>query len=211
MTFFESEEQIDEIYAKILNCISSINKLPDNNALYDYLFVKTQIKPADLLIVFGTTYGFDEYVEGILKLYNEGFVKTILLTGGKDRTNSHKPESEMMLDCLKSFNLKCDILIEDKSVNTGENLAFSIPILQKHFGKIENIKSIIGLGKDFVARRFLMTMAKYFPTAEKMFYPINVFHCDKSNWYNNNILYQKCLNEWHKIPIYLKKGYIVEI
>ena len=159
------------------------------NDIYEYLFVTTPIKPADLLIVFGTTYGFDEYVEGILKLYNEGYVKTILLTGGKDSTNSYKAESEMMLDCLKSFNLKCDILIEDKSVNTGENLAFSIPILQKHFGKIENIKSIIGLGKDFVARRFLMTMAKYFPTAEKMFYPINVFHCDKSNWYNNNVLY----------------------
>ena len=47
------------------------------------LFITTPIKPADLLIVFGTTYGFDEYVEGILKLYNEGFVKTILLTGEK--------------------------------------------------------------------------------------------------------------------------------
>ena len=55
-----------------------------------------------------------------------------------------------------------------------------------------------------------MTMAKYFPTAEKMFYPINVFHCDKSNWYNNNVLYQKCLNELQKLPIYLDKGYIAE-
>lgn len=85
-----------------------------------------------------------------------------------------------------------------------------MPILQKHFGDIENIKSIIGLGKDFVARRFLMTMAKYFPTAEKMFYPINVFHCDKSNWYKNNVLCQKCLNELQKLPIYLDKGYIAE-
>lgn len=33
--------------------------------------------------MFGATYGFDEYVKGILKLYNEGFVKTILLTGEK--------------------------------------------------------------------------------------------------------------------------------
>ena len=73
--------------------------------IYDYLFITTPIKPADLLIVFGTTYGFNEYVEGILKLYNEGFVKTILLTGGKDRTNSYKAESEIMLDCLQPFNL----------------------------------------------------------------------------------------------------------
>ena len=186
-------------------------KYMDYNAIYDYLFITTPIKPADLLIVFGTTYGFDEYVEGILKLYNEGYVKTILLTGGKDSTNSYKAESEMMLDFLQPFNLKCDILIEDKSTNTGENLQFSLPLLEKEFGKVENIKLIIGLGKNFVARRFLMTMAKYFPTAEKMFYPINVFHCDKSNWYNNKVLYQKCLNELQKLPIYLDKGYIVEI
>ena len=181
------------------------------NEIYDYLFIRTPIKPADLLIVFGTTYGFDEYIEGILKLYNKGLAKTILLTGGKDRTGSDKAESKIMLDCLKQFDLQRDILIEDKSTNTGENLAFSIPILQKHFGKIENIRSIIGLGKDFVGRRFLMTMKKYFSYAELMFYPINVFHCDKNNWYNNYVLYQKCINEYKKIPIYLQKGFIANI
>ena len=103
---------------------------------------------------------------------------------------------------------KAKILLENNSANTSENLQFSLPLLEKEFGKVENIKSIIGLGKDFVARRFLMTMAKYFPTAEKMFYPINVYNVNKENWYKNKELYQKCLNELQKLPIYLKKRYI---
>ena len=172
--------------------------------IYDYLFIKTPIKPADLLIVFGTTYGIDKYVDGICDIVERKLTKTILLTGKNESENIYNH----LIQRDKNILDKAKVLLENNSTNTGENLQFSLPLLKKEFGKVENIKSIIGLGKDFVARRFLMTMAKYFPTAEKMFYPINVFHCDKSNWYNNNVLYQKCLNELHKIPIYLKKRYI---
>ena len=174
--------------------------------IYDYLFIKTPIKPADLLIVFGTTYGIDKYVDGICDIVERKLTKTILLTGKNESENIYNH----LIQRDKNILDKAKVLLENNSTNTGENLQFSLPLLEKEFGKVENIKSIIGLGKDFVARRFLMTMAKYFPTAERMFCPINVFHCDKSNWYNNNILYQKCLNEWHKIPIYLEKGYIAE-
>ena len=165
--------------------------------IYDYLFIKTPIKPADLLIVFGTTYGIDKYVDGICDIVERKLTKTILLTGKNESENIYNH----LIQRDKNILDKAKVLLENNSTNTGENLQFSLPLLKKEFGKVENIKSIIGLGKDFVARR-------YFPTAEKMFYPINVFHCDKSNWYNNNVLYQKCLNELHKIPIYLKKRYI---
>ena len=177
------------------------------NDIYEYLFVTTPIKSADLLIVFGTTYGFDEYVEGICDIVERKLTKTILLTGKNESENIYNH----LIQRDKNILDKAKVLLENNSTNTGENLQFSLPLLEKEFGKVENIKSIIGLGKDFVARRFLMTMAKYFPTTEKMFYPINVYNVNKENWYNNKVLYQKCLNEWHKIPIYLEKGYIVEI
>ena len=97
-----------------------------------------------------------------------------------------KNESENIYNYLiqKDKNIldKAKILIENKSTNTGENLQFSLPLLEKEFGKIENIKSIIGLGKNFVGRRFLMTMAKYFPNIEKMFYPINVYNVNQENF-----------------------------
>ena len=172
--------------------------------IYNYLFISTTIKPADLLIVFGTTYGLNEYLNGICDLLNKKIINTILLTGKNESENIYK----LLVQKNKSILDKVKFLIENKSTNTGENLEFSLPLLKKEFNNVENIKSIIGLGKDFAARRFLMTMEKYFPKAEKMFYPINVFHCDKSNWYKNDVLYQKCINECKKIPIYLQEGFI---
>ena len=182
----------------------SVCNVIDYDEIYDYLFISTPIKPADLLIVFGTTYGVNEYVNGICDILNKKLIHTILLTGKNESENIYK----LLAQRNKSILDKVKVLIENKSTNTGENLTFSLPLLDKEFGDIKNIKSIIGLGKDFAARRFLMTMEKYFPTAEKMFYPVNVFHCDKSNWYQNEILCQKCINEYKKIPIYLQKGFI---
>ena len=177
-----------------------------HDEIYNYLFIKTPIRPADLLIVFGTTYGIDEYVDGICDVVWRKLTNTILLTGKNESENVYNHVMQRDKNLLD----KTKILIENNSTNTGENLQFSLPLLEKEFGKVENIKSIIGLGKDFVARRFLMTMAKYFPTADKMFCPINVYNVNKENWYKNKELYQKCLNELQKLPIYLDKGYIAE-
>ena len=174
--------------------------------IYDYLFIKTPIKPADLLIVFGTTYGIDKYVDGICDIVERKLTKTILLTGKNESENIYNH----LMQRDKNILDKAKILLENKSTNTGENLQFSLPLLEKEFGKVENIKSIIGLGKDFVARRFLMTMAKYFPTAEKMFYPINVYDVDRKDWFKKQVLYQKCIDERKKILAYLKNGDIAK-
>ena len=87
---------------------------------------------------------------------------------------------------------------ENKSKNTGENLQFSIPILQQAFGEIENIKSIIGVGKIHATLRFLMTMCKYFPNQEKMFCQIDVFGK------NEKLLEEKLAIEAEKIPEYIR-------
>ena len=175
---------------------------------------KTQIKPADLLIVFGTTYGIDLFVENILSLYQKGFCKYILCTGGNVAVYKGKSDIESLI--LKELLIKNGIpvdkiLIETKSKNTGENLQFSIPILEKEFGSISNIKSIIGVGKIHGTLRFLMTMCKYFPDAEKMFFPINVFGCDDNLWYLNDNFYKKLMLENNKINKYLQEGFIVEL
>ena len=185
-----------------------LNKIEINDFAYD-LMPKTEIKPADLLIVFGTTYGIDLFVENIVKLYKNGFVKKyIICTGGNKCIYNGRDELESVL--IKNLLVKNDIpesmiLVENKSKNTGENLQFSIPILQQAFGEIENIKSIIGVGKIHATLRFLMTMCKYFPSQEKMFCPIDVFGK------NEKLLEEKLAIEAEKIPEYLQKGFIAPL
>ena len=175
---------------------------------------KTVLKPADLLIVFGTTYGIDLFVENIVSLYQKGFCKYVLCTGGNVARYGTKiaDESVIIRDLLFENGVPAEkILIETKSKNTGENLQFSIPILEEKFGSVSNINSIIGLGKIHATLRFLMTMCKYFPNAEKMFFPINVFGCDENLWYLNDKFYQKLMAEEEKVKDYLERGFIVEL
>ena len=175
---------------------------------------KTQLKPADLLIVFGTTYGIDLFVENIVSLYQKGFCKYILCTGGNVARYGTKTEAEsvIIMDLLVENGVPADkILVETTSKNTGENLQFSLPILEEKFGRIDDIKSIMGLGKIHATLRFLMTMCKHFPVAEKMFFPINVFGCDESLWYLHDKFHQKLMAEVDKVDRYLKKGFIAEL
>ena len=175
---------------------------------------KTQIKPADLLIVFGTTYGIDLFVENIASLYNNGYCKYILCTGGNicKYQNQQDVESIIMKNLLVEKGISKNIVLtEAKSENTGENLQFSLPILEEKFGNVQNIKSIIGVGKIHATLRFLMTMCKYFPDAEKMFYPINPFPCKEKDLYTNKEFCKKLMLEMEKIPKYLQQGFITNI
>jgi hypothetical protein len=175
---------------------------------------KTELKHADLLIVFGTTYGIDLFVENIVSLYQKGFCKYILCTGGNVAKYGTKTEAEsvIIMDLLVENGVPADkILVETTSKNTGENLQFSLPILEEKFGRIDDIKSMIGVGKIHATLRFLMTMCKYFPDAEKMFFSINVFGCDENSWYLNDKFHQKLMAEVDKVDKYLKKGFIAEL
>ncbi|MBQ7536818.1 MAG: YdcF family protein [Rickettsiales bacterium] len=175
---------------------------------------KTELKHADLLIVFGTTYGIDLFVENIVNLYQKGFCKYILCTGGNVAMYGTKTEAEsvIIMDLLVENGVPADkILVETTSKNTGENLQFSLPILEEKFGRIDDIKSIMGLGKIHATLRFLMTMCKYFPDAEKMFFSINVFGCDENLWYLHDNFHQKLMAEVDKVDKYLKKDFIAEL
>ena len=186
----------------------------DFNQIHDKMLPKTDLKSADLLIVFGTTYGIDLFVENIVSLYQKGFCKYILCTGGNVARygTTTAAESVIFRDLLFENGVPAEkILVETKSKNTGENLQFSIPILEEKFGGIDGINSIIGVGKIHATLRFLMTMCKYFPVAEKMFFPINVFGCDENLWYLHDKFYQKLMAEVEKVDEYLEKGFVAEL
>jgi hypothetical protein len=45
--------------------------------------VRTRLVPADLLFVFGTREGVNEFAEAIVKLWRDGFCRHILISGGQ--------------------------------------------------------------------------------------------------------------------------------
>ena len=65
------------------------------------------------------------------------------------------------------------ILTETKATNTGENVAFSLPILEHEIG-LHQIDTLIAVGKLCSSRRYLMTLQRHWPEVIKMLLPISL-------------------------------------
>src|SRR5947209_19553938 len=96
--------------------------------------VQTPLKPADLLFVFGTREGVDESVEAIVKLWRDGYCRHILISGGPTWTNPDTEAHVLQRALLQAGVPDAAILLEPRATNTGENVIFSLPIIDAQLG-----------------------------------------------------------------------------
>lgn len=122
--------------------------------IWNYMKLNQPLKKCDLIIGCGCA-NLDIPVK-CAKLYKEGYANKILFTGGYGKITAKifdKPESRIYKEIAISHGvLEKNILIEDKSTNTGDNFRFSIDVLNKN--KIKYDKIII-VHKPFSERRTL--------------------------------------------------------
>lgn len=178
------------------------------NKITEYIFINSKPQKAELTIVFGSRH--KEPLLRIFELYKDGFISKVLLTGGINK-KTRKNESEEMLKYLMDIGIdKKDIILENKSTNTLENVLFSKRIIEDKIG-FENIKKIILLVKHYHSKRALMTIKKHFPKSVEIL-PVTyeIYGFNKDNWSKNVKGKEKVLSEWNKINQYLKKGDIEE-
>jgi uncharacterized SAM-binding protein YcdF (DUF218 family) len=103
-----------------------------------------------------------------------------------------------------------DILVEDKSMHTGENVAFSKKLVEETLGP-DAVRSVIGVGHISAGRRFLMTMAKQWPEVLAMQVSVNPYPVAREDWRRHEAFREKVLEEWAKIAGYKAAGYIEEV
>lgn len=175
----------------------------------DYIFLESKLRKADLAIVFGTRYS--EPMDKVFELYNNKLVSRILVSGGKNKITGKK-EACMMRDRLIKLGIeKENILTEEESTNSLENVLFSKIIIENKIG-FKNIKKIIAVTKHYHSRRALMTIRKHFPkNIELIPAPYNIYGFTKNNWFRDEKGREKVMSEWTKIQKYLKKGDIEEL
>jgi uncharacterized SAM-binding protein YcdF (DUF218 family) len=140
------------------------NKSTDELAkiLWNYNNLKQPIKKADVIIALGS---HDILVaKRGAELYLQKYAPLILFSGGFGRltaANWTEPEAEVFAKiALKMGVPRKDILIENKSTNTGENLRFSMNLLKE---KGLTPKSVILVHKPYMVRRQYATWMKLFP------------------------------------------------
>lgn len=175
----------------------------------NYIFLDSQLHKTDLAIVFGTRH--EEALKKVFQLYQEGLVQKILLSGGINRITGQNEAEQMAGDLIAMGAKKEDLILEDKSTNSLENVLFSKKKIEQEIGFLK-IKKIIAVVKHYHSRRALMTLKKHFPkTVELIPVTYDIYGFTKDNWYQSDVGKKKVLSEWNKISQYLAKGDIEEL
>jgi len=171
--------------------------------------VRTELKPADLLFVFGTREGLDEFVDAIAALWRDGFCRHILISGGPTWNNPDAEAFVLQRGIVGAGVPENVILLEPRATNTGENVIFSLPIIETEIG-LKNIRSVITLGKVCTSVRYLMTLQRHWPEVEKMLVAVNYFGHPIEQWPQHAVTRARMLREWQKLEPYKQAGFIAD-
>ena len=188
------------------------NRLPDAAEIADINarhLISTPLKPADLLFVFGTREDVGRRVDEAFRLWREGLFQWSIVSGGVT-SGSGRSECEIIKAAMVARGIPPErILEEHRSTNTGENVIFSLPIIEAAVG-LKNIRSVICLGNSWTARRYPMTLHRHWPEVEKMLVTVDSFETPRARWHTDPAFRARVLAEWDKIEPYKAKGFIAE-
>lgn len=169
----------------------------------------TPLRPADLLFVFGTRVDEALRAQTACRLWREGLFRTAIVSGGVT-PGSPLSECAVIKPLMVEGGVPSNrILEEHRATNTGENVMFSLPVIEAALG-LKTIRSVICLGNTWTGRRYAMTLQRHWPEVEKMLLTVDDFSTPRELWHSDPEFRLRVLSEWDKIEPYKAKGFIAE-
>jgi uncharacterized SAM-binding protein YcdF (DUF218 family) len=171
------------------------------------LFCCDEPCPADMAMVFGAANELDlgrRTIRGV-ELYRSGFVPKLLVTGGGVLART-RPEAKRMAEIACELGVPArDLLVEDRSANTFENIDFSIALLGHH-GLLEHLASVILVSSEWHMRRVLLTAQTRFPRLLRFICCPTSEGCNRGNWTDSEPCRNEVLNELVLLEAFLETG-----
>ena len=188
-----------------------MNYLPHLQVIWDYLCLHQPPQKADVIVGFGN---FNtDIARRAAELYHQGFAPKILFTGGLGRnTEGLLPEPEAVRFAKVAMECgvpECDIILEDKSTNTKENILFTR-------AKLEELgiphDHILGVHQPFMERRIQSAMGVYWPelhfsvTCPQVTIPEYLRRAQEQG-ISENASVSVIVGDFQRIELYAKLGY----
>ncbi len=179
--------------------------------IWDYMHMNMTPQRADCII------GFGNYNEDIprraAQLYHQGFAPKVLFTGGLGRNTLglwSVSEAERFAEIAVSCGVPAgDIIIENESTNTGENIAFT----QKKLRSLGlEIRSILGVHHPFMERRIYAALQIYWPevdafiTSPQLDIP-QYIDATLARGLTEQAAIDVIMGDFQRITVYAQKGY----
>ena len=179
--------------------------------IWDYLCLRKAPTQADCIVGFGN---FNtDIARRAAELYHQGLAPKILFTGGLGRNTAGllpEPEAVRFAKVAMACGVPAeDILMEDKSTNTKENIDFTRSLLEKA-GIPTN--HILGVHQPFMERRIVAAMGVYWPeqsftvTSPQVTIPYYLERA-KQQGITENASVSVIVGDFQRIELYARLGY----
>lgn len=130
--------------------------------IWDYMHMNMPLRRADCIVGFGSY--SDAVAVRAAELYRQGYAPKLLFSGGLGRNTSELftvSEAERFRGIAEAQGMpRTDIILEDKSTNTGENILFT----RQRFAELGmDVRRVIAVHKPFMERRIYAALRAYWP------------------------------------------------
>jgi uncharacterized SAM-binding protein YcdF (DUF218 family) len=171
--------------------------------------IQTRLKAADLLFVFGTREDVGLRADTASRLWRKGLFRRAIVSGGVT-PGSDRSECAVIKPLMVAGGVPSDLILEEhRAMNTGENVMYSLPIIDAAL-RLKNIRSVICLGNTWTGRRYAMTLHRHWPEVEKMLLTVDSFATPRERWHEDAGFRRRVLTEFDKIEPYKARGFIAE-
>lgn len=179
--------------------------------IWDYLSLHQIPEKADVIVGFGN---FNtDIARRAAELYHQGYAPKILFTGGLGRnTEGLLPEPEARRFARVAMECgvpEADILLEDRSTNTKENIVFTRQLLEDL--KIPH-DHILGVHQPFMERRIAAAMGVYWPelhftvTSPQVSIP-EYLNRARQQGISENASISVIVGDFQRMELYAQKGF----
>ncbi len=163
---------------------------------------------ADLAFVFGNRVAAGTMAGSAASFFRRGLVPRILVSGGLTPGGA-EPEAEVIAANLRAAGVPdTALLLERRATNTGENVAFSLPILAE--AGLVGARRVVCIGLFCTGRRYAMTLHRHWPAPEKRCCAVEYGPVRRGSWHLDPAARARVLGEVAKVPLYLAAGFIAE-
>ncbi len=178
-----------------------------DDEITERLFISENPVSADLAMVFGAANELDleRRTRRGVELYKAGFVPKILVTGGGVLASTC-PEARRMAEVAHELGVPApDLMAEDRSSNTFDNVRFSVEVLNE-CGLLQELKSILLVSSEWHMRRVLLTARRYLPRRVRLVCCPTCEGCNRDNWTETEDYRREVQQEEMLLEAFLETG-----
>ena len=181
------------------------------NVLWNYMRLGMEVTPGDCIIGFGCIN--DDIALRCAQLYRDGYAPKVLFSGGLGRNTLGRwnvSEAERFAAIAMEHGVpEADILLENKSTNSAENILFSHKILEEA-GLADG--RLICVHKPFMERRLKAAMGVYWPEINAVYTspqlsPEEYIQRTMAQGMTEKGVIDVLVGDFQRMDVYAKKGY----